>query len=242
MIDTVLFDLDGTLLGMDYDEFEDKYFNSLAKKFVKYNEPEKLIQTIWDATIHMVEKSDGMSFNNERFFERFNTLIKPDHHDMYLDGFMDFYNNEYDSVKEATFEMEYMIEAVRVLKDKDYNVIIATNPIFPEIAVLKRIDWAGLSHKDFSLITNFEICRYCKPNIEFYYEVSEAINKKPEQCIMVGNDMLEDMIAKKAGMKTYLVSDCIIERDKYYEPDWKSESKDFLNFVDRLPKINRIDI
>jgi len=235
MIDTVLFDLDGTLLGMDYNDFEDKYFNLLANKFTKYGEPEKLIQTIWDATIYMIQKADGISFNNERFFERFNTLINPEHHDAYLTGFMDFYNNEYDSVKETTFKMEYMIEAVKILKDKGYNIMIATNPLFPEIAILRRIDWAGLSHKDFSFITNFEICRYCKPNIGFYYEISETVNKKPEQCLMVGNDMLEDMIAKKVGMKTYLVNDCIIEREKYFEPDYKSESKDFLKFVKNLP-------
>jgi len=235
MIDTVLFDLDGTLLGMDYNDFEDKYFNLLANKFTKYGEPEKLIQTIWDATIYMVKKADGKSFNNERFFKRFNTLIEPIKHDIYLNGFLDFYDNEYDMIKDATFKMEYMIEAVRILKDKGYNVIIATNPLFPEVAILKRIDWAGFSHKDFSFITNFEICRYCKPNIKFYYEISEKINKKPEQCLMVGNDMLEDMIAKETGMKTYLINDCIIKREKFYEPDYKSESEGFLRFVENLP-------
>ncbi len=237
MINTILFDLDGTLLGMKDKDFEERYFYLVAKKFGKYNKPDELVKIIWDATIYMVKNTDGKRLNYERFFERFNSLIKPEHKDIYFDGFMDFYNKEFDYVKDATFEMTHMVEAARVLKEKGYEVIIATNPLFPEVAITKRINWAGLSPKDFSYITNFEVCRYCKPNPEFYEEVLDTINKKPKHCLMVGNDMLEDMVAKKIGISTYLVKDCIIERDTYIEPDFISESYDFLKFVKKLPII-----
>lgn len=237
MINTVLFDLDGTLLGMKDKDFEERYFYLIAKKFSKYNKPEELYKIIWDATVHMVKNTDGIRLNQDRFFERFNSLIKPEYIDTYYDGFMEFYNKEFDYVKDATFEMKHMIEAVKILKEKGYDVLVATNPLFPEVAIIKRIYWAGFLPNDFSYITNFEICRYCKPNPEFYQEILNTIGKKPEQCLMVGNDMLEDMIAKKVGISTYLVKDCIIERDTPIRPDYVSESIDFLRFVNELPII-----
>lgn len=237
MINTVLFDLDGTLLGMKDRDFEERYFYSLAKKFSKYNKPNELYKIIWDATIYMVRNTDGTRLNQERFFERFNDLIKPEYIDIYYNGFIEFYDKEFDHVKDATFEMKHMLEAVKILKEKGYDVLIATNPLFPEVAITKRIYWAGLSPKDFSHITNFEICRYCKPNPEFYQEILDTIGKKPEQCLMVGNDMLEDMVAKKIGISTYLVKDCIIERDITIDPDFISESIGFLRFVEELPII-----
>ncbi len=237
MINTILFDLDGTLLGMKNEEFENKYFHFMAMKFREYNKPEELIKIIWDSTNYMVKNSNGISYNNERFFERFNTLIKPEHRDAYYHGFIDFYNKEFDYVKDTTFQMFHMLESVGILKEKGYEIIIATNPLFPEIAVNKRIDWAGLTLSDFKYITNFEACRFCKPSLGFYEEVLNTVNKKPENCLMVGNDMLEDMIAKEIGLVTYLVEDCIIERDTYIKPDFTSKSDDFLGFVKELPAI-----
>ena len=237
MINTILFDLDGTLLGMKDKDFEERYFYFVAKKFSKYNKPDELYRIIWDATIYMVKNTDGTRLNQDRFFEKFNSLIKPEYIDIYYDGFMEFYNNEFDFVKDATFEMRHMIEAVKILKEKGYEISVATNPLFPEVAITKRIYWAGFLPEDFGYITNFEICRYCKPNTEFYREILDTIGKKPEQCLMVGNDMLEDMIAKEVGISSYLVKDCIIERDIAIRPDYVSESIGFLKFVNELPII-----
>ena len=56
---TILFDLDGTLLPMDQDEFVNGYFKFLVKKaFSRGYEPEKLIRSIWAGTKSMV-MNDG---------------------------------------------------------------------------------------------------------------------------------------------------------------------------------------
>ena len=36
------------------------------------------------------------------------------------------------------------------------------------------------------------------------------MNLKAEDCIMVGNDVREDMVAGQLGMKTFLLTDCVI--------------------------------
>ena len=35
----------------------------------------------------------------------------------------------------------------------------------------------------------------------------------PAQCVMVGNDVTEDMAAEKLGMETFLLTDCILNKD-----------------------------
>ena len=89
---------------------------------------------------------------------------------------------------------------------------LATNPIFPAIATNERIRWAGLSTDDFELITTYENIGFCKPNPEYYSEVAERIGVAPEECIMVGNDVDDDMPASKLGMKVFLLTDCLINK------------------------------
>lgn len=52
---TILFDLDGTLLPIDGQAFEKIYFGNLAKQFMDVYEPKVLIQLIWGATKIMVK-------------------------------------------------------------------------------------------------------------------------------------------------------------------------------------------
>ena len=36
---------------------------------------------------------------------------------------------------------------------------------------------------------------------------------KPSDCLMVGNDVTEDMAAQEAGMSVFLITDCMINRE-----------------------------
>ena len=38
------------------------------------------------------------------------------------------------------------------------------------------------------------------------------LNLVPEECVMVGNDVTEDMIAETLGMKVFLLTDCLINK------------------------------
>ena len=67
-IDTVLFDLDGTLLPMDNDAFTKGYFKLLAAAMMPHGyEPQKLVDSIWAGTAAMV-KNDGGRTNEEAFW------------------------------------------------------------------------------------------------------------------------------------------------------------------------------
>ena len=101
-------------------------------------------------------------------------------------------------------------EVVETVKQKGLMAVLATNPLFPAVATKARMGWAGLSPEDFVYYTTYENSSYCKPNLKYYEMILEEIGVKPQECLMVGNDVQEDMIAEKLGMEVFLLTDCLI--------------------------------
>ena len=103
---------------------------------------------------------------------------------------------------------------MRAIKERGLRVALATNPIFPAVATESRIRWAGLKPEEFELYTTYETIGYCKPNPAYYREVAARLSVDPTQCLMVGNDVSEDMeAAVQTGMKVFLLTDCLINRE-----------------------------
>ena len=209
---TVLFDLDGTLLPMDQDEFIKAYFGGIATKLAPYGyEPDKLIKGIWTGTKAMV-MNDGAMTNGERFWQAFQSLYEEDvRKDEPL--FEDFYRNEFQFVSFVCGHTEQSARIIRWLKERGCRCVLATNPIFPAIATGSRMQWAGLKATDFDLVTTYENSSYCKPNPDYYREFLQKIGETPENCIMVGNDVTEDMVARELGMQVFLLTDCMINKE-----------------------------
>lgn len=213
-ITTILFDLDGTLLPMDNDEFTKGYFKLLVKKLAPHGyEPQKLIDGIWSGTAAMV-KNDGSRTNEQAFWEKFSEIFgEKAHTDKPL--FDEFYEKEFQSAKAICGFNPKAAVAVHTIKDMGYRIALATNPIFPSTATESRISWAGFEPNDFELYTTYENIGYCKPNPEYYIEIARRLGVNPEQCLMVGNDVTEDMeAAQKAGMSVFLLTDCLINKER----------------------------
>lgn len=237
MINTILFDLDGTILPMEMDDFIKHYFHEMGIMFHDLIDGRVLAGYVMDSTEHMVRNLEDRK-NEDVFFTRFNELIDGDL-EVYKTRFDEFYDTRFLNVKSATHQSDPMIKAIRLLKEKGYNVVLATNPLFPMKANHHRINWAGFRPEDFSYISSFEANSYCKPNLEYYREVLTAINKTPEDCMMVGNDALEDMVVAQLGIKTYLIEDHLLNKhDVEIKADHRGKYGDFYNFVKTLPELN----
>lgn len=211
MINTILFDLDGTLLPMDQDEFVKAYFGLLAKKLASHGyEPESLISAIWSGTKAMV-KNDGTSTNEQAFWADFCTHFGEDaRKDEPL--FEEFYKTDFAKVQGVCGFDSRAAETVYELKQQGMQVVLATNPIFPAIATRQRICWAGLLPEDFALYTTYENSSFSKPNPAYYQQIIEKLGLNPAECLMVGNDVAEDMVAATLGMKVFLLTDCLINK------------------------------
>ena len=124
--------------------------------------------------------------------------------------FEEFYKNEFQQAKSVCGFNPASQEVVSLCKELGARVIMATNPLFPTVATHSRIRWAGLMPEDFELITTYENSTTCKPNPAYYLEILEKTGLTPSECLMVGNDAQEDMVAETVGMKVFLLTDCLI--------------------------------
>ncbi len=212
-VTTVLFDLDGTLLPMDQEEFTKGYFELLADKMSVHGyDKEQLVTSVWEGTAAMVW-NDGTKSNEEAFWYKFAEIYEKE---VLTDQpyFNEFYENEFQGAKSFCEFDPIAVETVKKIQKMGLRLILATNPIFPQTAIESRIRWAGLEPSDFVWITTYENSRYCKPNPEYYNEILSKLNLQPEECLMVGNDVTEDMVARKVGMNVFLLTDCLINKER----------------------------
>ena len=212
MITTVLFDLDGTLLPMDQEVFLRAYMAGLAAKTSPHGyDAKRMIAALWTGTGAMV-RNDGSARNDEVFWKVFSeTYGKDARADEPI--FEDFYRNEFQHVAKACGFDPRAAEVVRLVKESGKTAVLATNPLFPAIATHSRARWAGLNPADFAYITTYENSCHSKPNPDYYREILEKLDLKPEECLMVGNDVTEDTVPKKLGMQVFLLTDCIINKE-----------------------------
>ena len=205
----VLFDLDGTLLPMDQEEFVKAYFGLLSKRMAQFGyDPQTLVATIWSGTKAMM-KNDGGRNNDQVFWEKFLETYGEDFNKdrANLDA---YYDNEFLKVQDVCGFNPLSKKTVDRIKKAGMRVALATQPIFPEIATIHRTRWAGLDVSDFEVVTTFENIGYCKPSKEYYLEVCARMGLEPADCLMVGNDTDDDMPAKSAGLDVFLLTDCLI--------------------------------
>lgn len=235
-ITTVLFDLDGTLLPMDQEAFTKAYFGLLAAKLAPLGyEPKELVEAIWTGTAAMV-RNKGTKTNEAAFWEvftgRYGEGCKKD-----IPLFEEFYRNEFSGARSACGFNAQAAEAVAKIKGMGLRVALATNPIFPAVATENRIRWAGLTPEDFELYTTYEDSSYCKPNPSYYQEVLGKLGVQPEECLMVGNDVTEDMVAGTLGMKVFLLTDCLINKENKDISAYPNGSfPQLLQFVESISK------
>lgn len=232
---TILFDLDGTLLPMDQEAFMKIYFGELSKRCLPLGyEPKALVDAVWKGTGAMV-KNDGSMKNKDRFWQVFASLMGEQVYE-HIPVFDDFYTREFHKVMDATQPDSWADACVKLAKEKGYTVVLATNPLFPRPGTLARIGWAGMEPEDFSLITTYEDSSYCKPNPAYYEEILSSISKKPAECLMIGNDVSEDMVAADMGMDFYLVDTCLLNpKNRDVSGVRRGSLRDLHGFLSSLP-------
>jgi HAD superfamily hydrolase (TIGR01549 family) len=204
LLKAVLFDLDNTLIRFDEREFFEAYIPRISRVFSDMMPPPTLIEKLLLSTHMLMRNRGGMS--NADYFMNFFAQGYEGLKEEIWKRFVKFYETEFDEFRELVSVIPGVREVFAKLKKTGVKLVIASNPIWPQIVQMKRLSWAGLADFDFELVTGIENMSHCKPNIEYYLEVCKKINEKPEGCLMVGNDPVNDLVVAKIGMKTFLVT------------------------------------
>lgn len=210
-ITTLLFDLDGTLLPMDQDTFAKAYIGGLTKTAEPLGYSPMIFATdVMKGTEAMV-KNNGEKTNENAFWnvlkKAFGESVMDDYH-----MFDEFYKTDFQKIKDVCGYEPKAPYLIKKAKEKGFRIALATNPLFPKTATMSRIRWAGLDPDDFEIFTTYENSNYCKPNLDYYRDILNRMNVCPEECLMIGNDVSEDMVASKLGMRVFLLTDCLINK------------------------------
>lgn len=209
MLKAVLFDLDGTLLPMNEEEFTKGYFGLLSTKLANVGyEREKLINTVWSGTKAML-KNNGQKTNEQVFWEEF-AKIYGDNKLIDKDLFDDFYTTDFKKTKVFCGENDKAKKVVQFARKRGLKTILSSNPVFPRTAMVQRMNFVGLQEKDFDYITSYDNCHFCKPNPNYFSEILTKNNLQADEVILFGNSEKEDCDpAIACGISCYLVGDCI---------------------------------
>ena len=232
--DAILFDLDGTLLPMDNDMFTKGYLALLSKVAAKAGgyDRETFIKAMWKGVSAMM-KNDGRRKNEDVFWDVVAQILGKEVYE-YIPVFDAFYQNEFHETRQLTGPNPLAKEAIALAREHADKVILATNPLFPTVAVHARMSWIGVEPELFDWITDYSNSSTCKPNPAYYLEICEKFGLDPKKCLMIGNNAQEDVEAgTAAGMDLFLVTDWLINNGEM--PDCPQGS--FADLIDYLKQL-----
>ena len=165
MIKAVLLDLDDTLLGNPTEQFIKAYLGSLSQTLGQSFPPE-VMQGLLIATRAVAHKHDPQRTNEETFYEAIAPYL-PSGRDGFAPHVAEFYRTVFPGLRSYTTERTFVRGMVEWLIGEGYQVVVATNPFFPRVAIEQRLAWAGLPVDEITLalVTSLENILFIKPHL-----------------------------------------------------------------------------
>ncbi len=201
----LLLDLDDTLLQTHLEEFLPLYLSRLAAELNGYGSSDEIIAKLTEATRAMITNLDPIRTLKQTFDAHFYPALGVTEAD--LRPTVDrFYKEIYPELRSLTAPVPGARDLVDAAADAGMDIAIATNPLFPEHAMIQRLEWAGLdgSRQDFSLVTSYEKFHFAKPQPEYYAEILGLLGVPPEQSAMIGDSLENDLNpARLLGLSVY---------------------------------------
>ena len=153
MINTILLDMDGTLLPVDNETFTHTYFKLLCAKLMPYGyQPADIVRGLRSGMVAMV-KNDGSRTNREAFWDDFTKTLGEDVRKM--EPVCDeFYGNEFNKAKDILGLNVDRRPLIELLHSKGYRVVLANNPMLPPPGTNSRLSWLSLNAADFDHVTD----------------------------------------------------------------------------------------
>ncbi len=214
----VCFDLDGTLLPMDIDEFMSAYFHRIAAYVADHGvDQAAFMSALKKGTQAMAANHDGQT-NEAAFWAVFHPAFEEasgsplsEEERQRMRELADaFYAEDFGHIGDGFTANPAAARVVRTLQEKGYPLVLATMPMFPRPAVEHRLAWAGVDPKAFARITSYENSTSVKPKQTYFAEVLAAVGVPGDQVCMVGNNTMEDFAFLDLGVEGFLVTDWLL--------------------------------
>lgn len=220
MIRALFLDLDGTLLENDIGTFLPAYLNLLGEFMAEVAPPEQLTRQVLQATQAMVANQDPRRTLKEVFDEAFYPAMGTTEA-AWHDRIDRFYREVFPELRALCRPRPGAQALVAGALARGLEVVIATNPLFPRVAIEQRLAWAGVPVDRFrySIVASYESFHFAKPNMAFFAEALGRLGLPPAQAAMVGDEETTDLVpARHLGMAARQVGQS--EADLERTLDW----------------------
>ncbi|MBN1955529.1 MAG: HAD family hydrolase [Anaerolineae bacterium] len=236
MIHAVLFDLDNTLLENDMARFIPSYLQALSTYMADLFSPERFVHCLLSATKAMTTNTDPSSTNREAFDALFFPCLKSTREEL-EPRFERFYVEHFPRLAHLTRARDAARSVMEWAFAQGVQVAIATNPLFPRLAIEHRLSWASVPVEEFPyhLVTSYENMHATKPHPDYYFEIAERLGRQPGACLLVGDDWAMDIRpAQSTGMMTYWIAGADSIHPSGERPaDGQGSLADFARWIDR---------
>ncbi len=197
----LLFDLDGTLLDIDGEQFLDDYVAALAPYFREWADPELFARAVMAASVPIF--GEHPTWTNGEVFRGHLSKRLGIGEEVVSEQMIRFHREALSEMPIRRGRIAAARRCVEAALRRGYQVVVATTPIYrPEVVAL-RLRWAGLEDIPWSLVTHSENMHTCKPDVAYFAETASVLDLGPPQCLMIGDDRLQDMPASKCGMHVF---------------------------------------
>ncbi|MCB0033038.1 MAG: HAD hydrolase-like protein [Anaerolineales bacterium] len=212
MLEALLLDLDNTLLGNDMKRFMPRYFALLAEHMAPVTQEAgfEFVPAMIAATRRVIANTRPELTNQALFWQALEEETGWDgaaHNGAaYLDA---FYQGSYNQLQAVTEFRPTAAALVDWAFAQGLQVVIATNPLFPQRAIERRLKWAGVpvERYRYALVTHQGNMHATKPTLAYYEEILTRIGRTAEGVLMVGDDWKNDILpAHTLGMSTYWIA------------------------------------
>lgn len=208
MFKALLIDLDDTILHNSMNDMIPAYFQALTRHAQHLIPPDRLISALMDG-MKAMEANDGNGLTNEAAFASvfFRELgqepeeVKP--------LFLQFYAEEFPKLQPLTRPIPEARKLISWAFEKGLQVAIATNALFPRIAIEQRLEWAEVPVSEFAydLVTTYEDMHALKPHPAYFREILKKLGREAEESLMVGDDWERDIVpAASLGISVFWAS------------------------------------
>jgi FMN phosphatase YigB (HAD superfamily) len=203
----LLLDLDDTLIDNSVETFIPAYFRALESFVAGVVPPGRFIEELLAATRAMNHNPGSGASNEEVFAAAFYPALGIPREEM--EPLLErFYRDEFPKLRPLTGARAAAPRVVEWAHTRGLQIAIATNPLFPRAAIEERMAWGGVGVDRFTydLVTSYENCHATKSSPTYYLEILQALGRRPEECLMVGDNWDWDVVcAAQAGIAGYWI-------------------------------------
>ena len=232
----VFFDLDGTLLPMDMDDFLRIYFIKLGEFAHRHDLGVIRFGDAMRRAVSAIANDKTPRTNAEVFWSTFYKVYGNTDRDIEED-IERFYREDFASIGDGVKPNPAARHSVEALREKGYTLFLTTMPLFPLPAIEWRLKWAGIDPRAFARITTYENSSSVKPSLSFYRQNIQLAGCDASQVLMVGNNTKEDLSILHLGADAYLITDHLLDPDDYPIDKVKHGSmSEFFAFAVGLPE------